>query len=217
MLALYCTEVTHNVPKEECFFQLPGQNLSSGIDIKLIFKNNFADVAGSVLYGGVIDNCKLTHGLDSYSSGEVFDMIVHDYESDYNTTSNISTDPIQICPCENNLPDCIKEHHVPHSLYPGETFQFPVVAVGQRNGTVPSEVISDIDQSVNPGLLSASKYLQKMKNTCTNLNSTMFSLSEFVCIGLFTAPSSCSGYGDYTPLSYISEVKSYLPTWIYHL
>ena len=64
-------------------FQLPGQNLSSSIDVKLIFKNNFADDAGSVLYGGVIDNCKLTHGLDSYSSGEVFDMIVYDYDSYY--------------------------------------------------------------------------------------------------------------------------------------
>ena len=180
--------------------QLPGQNLSSSIDVKLIFKNNFADDAGSVLYGGVIDNCKLTHGLDSYSSGEVFDMIVYDYDSYYKTTSNISTDPIQICPCENNLPDCIKEHHVPHSVYPGETFQVSVVAVGQRNGTVPSEVISDIDQSVNPGLLSDSQYLQKTKNTCTNLNYTVFSLSEFVRIGLFTAPSSCSGYGDYTLL-----------------
>ena len=42
----------------------------------LFFKNNSA-AAGSVLYGGVIDNCKLTYGLDSYSSGEVFDMIVH--------------------------------------------------------------------------------------------------------------------------------------------
>ena len=55
----YCTSVVPYVPKEECFFQLPGQNLSSGMDIRLVFKNNSSNDAGSVLYGGAIDNCKL--------------------------------------------------------------------------------------------------------------------------------------------------------------
>ena len=84
-------------------YQLPGQNLSSSIDIKFIFKNNSADVAGSVLYGGAItwpgltqlceDNCKLTD-LDSNSFGKVFDMLVHiDYD---NTNSEISSDPLRI-------------------------------------------------------------------------------------------------------------------------
>ena len=78
----YCTRVSSHLPKEECFFQLPGQNLSNGVDVRLVFKNNSADDAGSVLYGGAIDNCKLTHGLDSYNSGEVFDMIVHNNDTD---------------------------------------------------------------------------------------------------------------------------------------
>ena len=51
----YCTSVVPYVPKEECFFQLPGQNLSTGINIQLVFQNNSADDAGSVLYGGAID------------------------------------------------------------------------------------------------------------------------------------------------------------------
>ena len=104
---IYCTRIATHIPNKECFFQLPGQNLSRGIDVKLVFTNNSADDAGSVLYGGAIDNCKLTHGLDSYSSGEVFDMLVHiDDENDYNTTSKISSDPLRICQCKNNLPDC---------------------------------------------------------------------------------------------------------------
>ena len=192
----YCTPLVPYVPKQQCFFQLPGQNLSSGIDVKLVFKNNSADVAGSVLYGGAIDNCKLTHGLDSHSSGEVFDMIVHNNDTCYNTTSNISTDPIQICPCENNLPDFIK-HQVSHTAYPGETFQVSVVAVGQRNGTVPSEVINDIDNRVNLGHLPDSQYLQKTKITCTKLNYTVFSLSQFVSMRLYAAHSPCSSIIDY--------------------
>ena len=59
-----------------------------------------------MLYGGAIDNCKLT-GLDSYRSGEVFDMLVHiEDNTDYNTSSNLSSDPLHICPCKNNIPDC---------------------------------------------------------------------------------------------------------------
>ena len=177
--ASYCFEVIPYVPKKECFFQLPGQNLSNGIDVQLVFKNNSADVAGSVLYGGAIDNCKLTHGLDSHNSGEVFDMIVHNDDTDYNTTSNISSDPLRICLCEHDLPDCSENDHImPRTVYPGETFQVSVVAVGQRHGTVPSRVVSTIYQSANPSHLPDSQHLQQVNNMCTKLNYTVLSLSE---------------------------------------
>ena len=195
----YCTSFIPYVPKQECFFQFPGQTLSNGIDVKLVFKNNSADDAGSVLYGGAIDNCKLTHGLDSHSSGEVFNMILHDNETYYNTNSNISSVPIQICPCENNLPTCSK-HRVSHTVYPGEMFQVSVVAVGQRNGTVSSEVIINLVKSVNQDHLSDSQYLQKTNNTCTKLNYTVFSLSQIALIGLCAAHGPCLCYDDYTVL-----------------
>ena len=174
----HCWTLAMFVPKAECFFQLqlPGHNLSNGINVQLVFKNNFADVAGSVLYGGAIDHCKLTHGLDSHSSGEVFDMIAHNNDTDYDTTSNISSDPLQVCSCENNLPECRWPfYHFPCTVYPGEMFKVSVVAVGQRNGTVPSTVRSAIDNIQYPGAeLLDSGYLQKTDNTYTKLNYTVF-------------------------------------------
>ena len=124
----YCW--TPYAPKEEWFFQLPGQNLSNHIDIQLIFKNNSADTAGSVLYGGAIDHCKLT--IPSYGSGKVFDMIVHNDDTDYDTASNISSDPFQVCSCKNNLPECSSWpfYQFPRTVYPGEMFKVSVVAVG---------------------------------------------------------------------------------------
>ena len=195
----YCTAV---VPKQECFFQLPGQNLSNGVDVQLVFKNNSADDAGSVLYGGAIDNCKLT-GLDSHNSGEVFDMIVHNYDTDYNTISNISSDPLQFCLCEYNLPDCSDgEYYYVTSLtvYPGETFQVSGVAVGQRNGTVPSRVVSIIDQWSH---LLGSQRLQQANNMCTKLNYTVFSLSQYAQIDLHADDSPCS-VAVYTNTQYIT-------------
>ena len=120
--ASYCSLPGPYGPQQECFFQLPDQNLSNGADVQLVFKNNFA---GSVLYGGAIDNCKLTHDSDSQSSGKVFDMIVHTDDTDHNTTSNISSDLLQICLCENSLPDCSEDVYIfPRTVHPGEIFKF---------------------------------------------------------------------------------------------
>ena len=137
------------VPKEKCFFQLPGQNLSNGVDVQFVFKSNSADAAGSMLFGGAIDNCKLT-GTDSYNSGEVFDKIFHNNGTIYNTTSNVSSDPIQICPCEHNQLNCSEtQYYYPRTVYPGEIFQDSVVAVGQRNGTVNRGFIcSELDHLI---------------------------------------------------------------------
>ena len=192
----YCTLIATYIPLEECFFQLPGQNLSNGIDVQLVFKNNFAGDAGSMLCGGAIDNCILT-GLDSHSSGKVFDMIVHNNDSDDNTTSNISSYPLSICICKNNRPDCSDSRYTfKHTVYPGETFQVSVVAVGQRDGTVPSRVISIIDQTFHPSHLPDSQHLQQANNTCTKLNYTVLSLSQYVVIGLNPEGSPCSVYSD---------------------
>ena len=193
--AIYVTDASpmsychQDVSKEECFFQLPGQSLSS-LDVQLVFKNNSADNAGSALYGGAIDNCKLT-GLDSYSSGDVFNMIVHiEDDTNYSTTSNISSDPLKICPCENNLPHCSKS--IKRAVYPGETFQVSMVALGQRSGTVSSTVSSII--YIGKGDLQDSQYLQQTKNSCTELNYTVYSLSQSVEMEVHAEGSPCSSY-----------------------
>ena len=188
----YCVTLTPYAPKEECFFQFPGQNLSNGIHVKLVFKNNAAAIAGGVLFGGAIDNCKLAPGLDSYSSGEVFDKIVYNNDTDYSTASNISSDPLYICRCENNLPNltCVSKYVFPRTVYPGETFQVSVVVIGQRNGTVTGQVITTIDR----GDLPDSHHLQFTNTACTTLSYTVSSLSWYVDLVLRAAHSPCT-YG----------------------
>ena len=170
------------IAKEECFFQPIGQNLFSGSDAQLIFMNNCADVAGNVLFGGVVDNCKLTGLYSNDSSGEVFDMLVN---TDDNTNSNISSHPFHVCRCENNVPKCNESsYNVPYAVYPGETFQVSVVAVGQRHGTVPTTVRSNIYTQTRASDLLYSQYVQKVNRTCTKLNLTVFSLSPSMKVEL---------------------------------
>ena len=165
----YCVPLALYVPKEECFFQLTGQNLSSGHDVQLVFKNNTADIAGSVLYGGAIDHCKLA-GLDSHSSGELFDRIVHIEED--NTNSSIASFAFGICPREKHHPDCSKSPTEHLKVYPGNTFTVSVVAVGQRNGTVPAVIRSKLSN----GKLLDVQYRQQVNTTCTTLSYTVHSL-----------------------------------------
>ena len=211
---IYCTPIAAYVPREECFFQLPDQNLSNGLDVQLLFKNNSADNAGSVLYGGEVDNCKL-NGLKSSGSGDVFDMLFQ-YEADtVNTTaSKISSDPLYICVCKNNLPDCRKSqmYLIPYPVYPGELFQLsvPTVTVGQRRGTVFSTVRSttgSIDS--RPVHLLDYQYLQ-YTNTCTKLNYTVFTLSQHVFIKLHPEGSPCSKY-DYGSLYLFLAINQTCP------
>ena len=168
----YCkkTQIATFIPKQDCFLQLPGQNLSSGLDVQLVFKNNSAFDAGSVLYGGAIDNCCLDP-YDFCDSGPVFDKLVQ-YEAD-NTTSVISSDPFRVCFCENDHPNCSKSIKT-LSVYPGETVQVSLVTVGQREGIVPSAVRS----CPNKGRLETSQYIQQTTTTCAIFNYTVFSQQD---------------------------------------
>ena len=84
-----------------------------------------------------------------------------------------------------------------HILH-GETFQVSVVAVGQRDGTVPCTVRGTIRNWIDssPVNLLHHQYLQKTNNTCTKLNYTVFSLSQKVKIELYPEDSPCSQYLD---------------------
>ena len=182
---IHCTQIAIILflPQHKCFFQIP--SLSG---IQLVFKNNSADVAGSVLYGGAIDKCTLDWKY--YKSGKVFDMLFQ-YQAD-NTTSSISSDPFHVCPCENNHPECSKNKKK-ISVYPGETFQVSVVAVGQRNGIIPVRAISHINRG--NGRLQSSQYVQQTTKMCTTLNYTVFSQYSMSQLELY-ADGSCSTFGD---------------------
>ena len=129
----------------QCFFNvlyMQSQYLDSAIGVQLYFENNHAGEAGSVLYGGDIDNCVMDCSSlpppfpSQCNGGTVFDAIFIDGgNNDYPT---ISSDPTSVCPCnEPCVSSTMKDFHV----YPGQVIEFPFITVGQRNSTAPSVVI----------------------------------------------------------------------------
>ena len=114
--------------------------------------------------------------------------------------------------CENNLPDSSVNKLINYSrtVYPGEIFKVCVVAVGQKDGTVSSRVISIIGQE-NPGHLPDSQHLQQANNICTKLNYTVLSLSQYVDIGLYPDGSPCSVVFDTSIYILVSLNQTCLP------
>ena len=99
------------------FIKLTGSSLN--YPAPLLFTNNTATVAGNTLFGG-----RLPKGL-------LFLVNTED------NLSNIASEPTRVCPCEKSIPNC-NLTSVMVKRYPGETYEFEAVAVGQKFGTVPS-------------------------------------------------------------------------------
>ena len=165
----------------------------------MVFTSTFFSRTTLLMMQEVCFNCKLhLSGLDPhFSSGDVFDMLFqYEDDTDYSTTSKISSDPLHLCVCKNNLPNCrgSRYYNIPYPVYPGELFVLvPTVKVGQRHGTVFSTVRSIDSRPVN---LLDYQYLQYTCNTCTKLYYTVFSLSRIVFIKLHPEGSPCSKYND---------------------
>ena len=88
------------------------------------------------MYGGSIDGCKLSNiNVQSGYSGSPVSGVVFDVISGSSGESNlsISSDPLHICTCRDNLINCPGSYDA-GPVYPGGTLEVAVTAQGQRNG-----------------------------------------------------------------------------------
>ena len=143
-------------------------------EVQAYFSENVAEQAGNDIYGGWID--RIQNARDSF--------ILSD-SSPYTVSSN----PIRVCMCINSVPVCnITEYQ--KDIFPGQTFEIEVVAVGQRFGIVPSIVTAQI--SDGEGSLSAGQNIQSTGKRCKSLYFTVFSIRKLIVINItvqeFRAP-----------------------------
>ena len=151
-----------------CFIEL-----ESTSNIQLNFINNTAESAGTVLYGGNLDHCRL------YVGGGVIDSCGNRIGGSYNdtpiailneilyivsndsVTSNISSDPLQVCFCENDVPYC---SDMMIDTIRGREFTLMALIVGQNNGTIPSSVRTSLDNDIQ---IRATQRIQDIGKECT--------------------------------------------------
>ena len=153
------------------------------------FQNNTAEEAGSLLYGGDIDECTMlpstSGGLIISNSTKMFDTFFH-YEKDFEDISRISSNASKICFCDNqNRPKCdVSSKAI--TIYPGEKISIMLITVGQRNGAAMGTLkavemaeehqISEVLKSWQPAC-SNYNYTVSINTSIGNYNSTIIYLS----------------------------------------
>ena len=124
------TQLVHvNAP---CFFQYSDNTLFQSV--KVIITGNKANIAGTVLFGGDINKCLLFRSNKTYGS-ECFNKTF-----EYSTQTGpsvISSEPTDVCFCDNNNTINCSQTQLTMTAYPGEEINIYVVTVGQLNGVAP--------------------------------------------------------------------------------
>ena len=199
------TKIESNVP--HCFYELDEVLKYSQKNIQLVFEGNVAKIAGDALYGGRVDRCSLLPNafpLGPYFKNrvdfegkdlrEVFLNPDEVFESLFNFTdkarshSLISSDPFRISFCSNESePDFAVEQSIQKEAYPGQMFYVEAVAVGQHNGTTPGVVLARAVTSNTTRILRQVHLAQESKRSCTRLQYSISSISEYEVIQLFPA------------------------------
>ena len=167
-----------------CFFQ--PRDIDNYTHHTVHFLNNSAQIAGTAIYGGLVDHCYY-YGPYSKDRRSVFNNIFQIHPND---TLSITSNPLRLCLCQmindTYIPNC-NIRHINRTVYSGGNIQLNVVVVGQRDGPVPGVVLAEL--SKKDYALKKLQDSQVIKNTtaCTDINYTLYSnnANELVVINLF--------------------------------
>ena len=186
---LYIDNLQVPLWKPGCFFDTEIADIDKFInngritnDLQVVFSNNTATFAGNSIYGGYVDFCStalemLITGLDLFQ--QIFTIPWN------NSLTEVTSNIHQLCFCKNMKPECGVTSWKTPPLFPGQTFQVPVVAVGQLNGTIPSVAISRISQAYS-AKLDPRQDAQQLGVECGDLNYRLSTNESLVEIELLT-------------------------------
>ena len=139
--------------------------------------NNTAERVGNNVYGGWIDwTVNRTHNIMTYYPSKISKSLefMHD-------DPEITSDPIRICTCTNGFPNC-NITNLQISIYPGETINIPLVAVGQRNSIqvahAAAEVLQNNYEQRILGRINYLQIIQTLQQSCSTLNYTVTSMNS---------------------------------------
>ena len=137
----------------DCFFKVIPYHYPNDTKTVLYFVNNTADISGDVLYGCKIDDC--TNTL-------YFDQLFHYPQQ--TGLSVVSSDPIQVCFCQSNRPNCtITSFNILITL--GFDVNVSLATVGILDGL--TQGVIKLNSSDNSTFVQYNK--NRLNATCTNV------------------------------------------------
>jgi len=123
---------------------------------KVHLQDNRAEVAGNAIYGD-IQKCYYDAHFE-----DIFRIESFHNESDL---SLIASDPTRVCFCVTGTPNCSIRSQS-RTLYPGETFEIPVVVVGDTLGVTTGAALAVLPSNASLAKAQISQALQLP--LCTN-------------------------------------------------
>ena len=165
-------EIPLGLVSSKCFLQpsIYPNSSDESTNIVAYFVNNMAGEAGDILYGGYINQCYI-----DFNKTSLFRYISFNYTLQTGS-SIIASDPIGVCFCDSGQPNCSKKLIV-REVFPGDSINIFVVAVGQGGGIVPG-VVRAVFKEMDFKQLKDLELSQSTTQNCTSLTYTIFSRRE---------------------------------------
>ena len=170
----------------------------------ITFVENQAQMFGSVLFGGLLDRCTVSHFSHIYEERHITQTITKnltpsygvDYFQNVTNTSDLSlidSYPVRICQCIQNEPRCDLGRYAVLHAKKGEEFNVTIVAVNQVNKTVNSSLFSYTQSS--KGHLGKAQYLKYISDVCTTMTFNVYSPFPVSDSLIIYARGPCRGMG----------------------
>ena len=147
---------------KQCFLQVESVYRDKPTSaVALNISENYAKVAGSAVYGGLLDRCTI------YPWYEPLTDLVHIANiANIQNLSSISSEPVGICFCRDGNKDCNYQPHTVKAMK-GETFTLSLVAVDQVNRTTKAYICSHLSTEI--GGLGVDQLNRSIGDKCTTL------------------------------------------------
>ena len=147
---IFVTQLLYVNISTECFISYNSSDNSSAV---LNFINNIAERSGDVLYGGDLNTLWCSNNFD----------LLFSYPQQTGL-SVVSSDPIQVCFCEFNTPNCSVKN-ISITAMSGIDVTISLATVGSRNGLTNGMIkLTDISSNEYTAVYNI------ISATCTNIN-----------------------------------------------
>ena len=169
----------------ECFMQTLVLHGTVSSHVNLVntnFTENYAEISGSMLYGGLLDRCTVSPSAEvyikynDYYGAQPGAMSGAEYITSITNIDvmSVNSDPVRICFCNNtNKPDCHLKPPLVH-VPKGGNFTVSLAAVDQLNNSISYATIHSLLNSTESGLREG-QLIQRTGEACTDLTFSVFS------------------------------------------
>ena len=177
--------------QSECFIQIlrpiTARENYPHIRHVFLFEENFANMSGAKLYGGLLDRCT----VNAFGKNIRYANIPNSFDSIMNDTTS---DPVRVCIC-NPGSDAVNCSYVPKVKHfrKGSNLTLKLAAVDQLNHTVPATIRSSLYS--RRGHLGDGQQAQRIEAACTDLNFSIISPLNYSDKLYLYAEGPCNSLG----------------------